>query len=776
MSNEYNFNEEFKDLKRTLRGKKSQYFLVNDTNSEIRQHYDKSYKGHLNLEKVKESIKSRKDYAKKGGMNYSFFVVPDKSIILRDCLPFKTSTPYRHVDSLTDVVCDLTPIITEDDTLSNDTHISQKSSIKIVSAILTHLHGKKRGYYEKQLESHTQLAGYEHKGDLFSYKNWSYERNEEFMKNSIIESEKVLLTDEYEEIDDIPEEFKYVSIRKSRHFRNRNSILDKKALILHGSTVEHLLNCFIASYREVFLYWDHGYFNRRLVDWFDADDIIELRIERKIENSHYPIINDEYTVEYPVHCKFTEFNVEDDSLRFVLDVKNLCQIGMNGSFKLYIDDKPVDEGTYTSPFKYEHSLEDYEYGDYTLKIELTDSYGRRHIIRKKFPYYESLTERLSDLKMTLRGKDNSFFRVHDRNNEILQHYDRMYRPRLDKKKFNESIKYKKSFCESLNIRYEVFSIADKSVVLKDYVPFEGKVRRFVDKLDGVHDLNDLLNVDDYLRNDTQLSSTSCVKLVAYMLSTLYPDESMDSYLKRISEHLDTVRSEHKGNLFTKNAWSYDESLKERYYSIEAEDAVVRDDYVCVDNDDIPVESREFSNIRSQYYKNDNAVLDRKAIILHDSSISPFLPSLITSFSEVFLYFDFWYFNKHILDWYDADVILEIREECSFENPLYPLVSMADEVVIPVNAKFERFDVADNTLFVDIHLADLKKMPVESEYTVYIDQEEATSGVLSRGLLSFEHDVTGYESGSHQLRIIVEKSRTTKRKVLERTFNIMRNEL
>ena len=56
------FNKMFECLLKTLEGKDDYYFLVNDSNNEIPQHYDEGYESEFDAEKFTESYLSKKIY------------------------------------------------------------------------------------------------------------------------------------------------------------------------------------------------------------------------------------------------------------------------------------------------------------------------------------------------------------------------------------------------------------------------------------------------------------------------------------------------------------------------------------------------------------------------------------------------------------------------------------------------------------------------------------------------------------------------------------------
>ena len=69
------FNQYFKGLKKTIEGKDNYYFLVNDTNNEIRQHYDYDYQSSIDIQRFVKSIASKKDYFYTSTMNSLSYLI-----------------------------------------------------------------------------------------------------------------------------------------------------------------------------------------------------------------------------------------------------------------------------------------------------------------------------------------------------------------------------------------------------------------------------------------------------------------------------------------------------------------------------------------------------------------------------------------------------------------------------------------------------------------------------------------------------------------------------
>jgi len=73
---------------------------------------------------------------------------------------------------------------------------------------------------------------------------------------------------------------------------------------------------------------------------------------------------------------------------------------------------------------------------------------------------------------SMKGKNDILFLVNDSNNEILQHYSDINNFDNSKLLLLNKINYNYNICLNNSIKYYFFIIPDKSVVLKEYLPFK----------------------------------------------------------------------------------------------------------------------------------------------------------------------------------------------------------------------------------------------------------------------------------------------------------------
>lgn len=758
----------FTGLKKTLLGKDNSYFLVNDRNNEIRQHYDSNYDCNLDIDKFKQSTLSKKSYLDQRNINYGLFVVPDKSITLRNKLPFETNSPYRYTDTLKDIVYDLDCIVNPEDRYNNDTHISSKSSLKIVSYMTSIIHNSSYDDIFKSLKDNTHFEHDSHFGDLFNFKNWSYDRDELFHDNKYLDVDVVRLNNQIEKvkISEIPSQFRYISRRESKYFKNEHSISDKRAVILHDSSTLLLMDALIAYYKEVFFYWDHWFFNDELIKWFNPDDVLEIRTERFLDNPQYPIVDERYFVKFPISAELKEIDITKEELNAKVLIKDYRQLPVKTNIKTYIDDKLISEEESSERYyHFKYPLTSYANGEHTLRFEIKSRYKIREVLHE-FVLEDSIEPLFNNLKQTFKGIGDTFFLVNDKSNELRQHYDKMFVSNFNRKRFITTLNSKKSYLKKMNVNYDLFIIPDKSVVLSDSIPFKkDEAYRHVNLLkDDLVDLMDILTDDDYLLNDTNVSMCAGLKIVSYILSRLNENKTMDDYQKELLNHLVIENSEHRGNLFTKKSWSYPENiqLRDKYYAIDTKLLSLKDNYIEHTPEDIPLEFRKFSSNLSQYFHNDNSITNKRVLVLCDDSIKPLVTSLLSYYRDVFLYYDLWFFNKGLVEWFNPNDVLEIRSERTLETAQYQLVSIEDNYVIPITRKIEKLNIENGVLTLKILYRDLRHVPVKSTCIIYIDGKK-TDEVKINALLDVNYRVT---NGKHVVEVILEETTITKRNVFK----------
>ena len=195
------------------------------------------------------------------------------------------------------------------------------------------------------------------------------------------------------------------------------------------------MDALIAYYNEIFFYWDHWFFNDKLIEWFKPDDVLEIRTERFLDNPQYQMINEGYVVKFPISAQLKQFNITNNTIKADIYIKDYRQLPVTCNIQTFIDDKLVSEEKSTKlNYLFNYSLENYSYGEYEIRFEITSKYKKREIIHD-FIYEESLESLFNNLKHTFKGLNDTFFIVNDKSNELRQHYDKMYVSNFNKERF-----------------------------------------------------------------------------------------------------------------------------------------------------------------------------------------------------------------------------------------------------------------------------------------------------------------------------------------------------
>jgi hypothetical protein len=274
----------FQNLNRSLKGKDGYLFLVNDSNNEIRQHFDQTYKNKFNLLLFKKILNSRQNFCNNNNIKYFFFIVPDKSYVCRELLPFDLKYIKRNYNKIESLVPDFSDKLDPSCYWKTDTHINFEGGKEITYHILNHIdHNINRACYDKLIYAQMDISDeytIQPACDLVS--NWSYSKEElEEYRNE----KQIFYSNKYvQDMDNLPEQFKFNSKRQTYYCSNEKSLTDQKILIFRDSSTEFLRNTMSMYPKELLCYWDHWCFNMELIEWYKPDIILEIRTERLLDN------------------------------------------------------------------------------------------------------------------------------------------------------------------------------------------------------------------------------------------------------------------------------------------------------------------------------------------------------------------------------------------------------------------------------------------------------------------------------------------------------------
>ena len=268
------------NLKKSIKGKNNYYFLINDSNNELKQHFDKNYSNLFNKNGFLEDYYIKKEFfEQKNKIKYFYFVVPDKSIVCKNFIPFYFDVVKRNVGDL-DIIPNFVNSLDESCYWKNDTHLNLKGAKILSFKFLNHIDSSFDLTSFESLINTCDIFTKEDPSDLLTFKNWSYSLKDKDMIKSQSCSYVVPKLINYL---DIPDEFKYSKIRESEHIFNPESFSDLKVLIFRDSSTTNLKYYLSLYFREIFLYWDHMDLNENIIEWYKPDVILEIRIERFLE-------------------------------------------------------------------------------------------------------------------------------------------------------------------------------------------------------------------------------------------------------------------------------------------------------------------------------------------------------------------------------------------------------------------------------------------------------------------------------------------------------------
>ena len=365
----------------------------------------------------------------------------------------------------------------------------------------------------------------------------------------------------------------------------------------------------------------------------------------------------------------------------------------------------------------------------------------------------------------MKGKNNYLFLVNEVSDEIRQHYDDSYEYNVDVDKFIESQKSKEDYLEKQNITYNMFVVPDKSILLRKFLPFDTKepVRVLNDLSGYVHDLSIVLNEHDYYLTDSHVTKVSGLKCISYILSTMHPENSISDYYKLLWDKLHIVLEPHKGDLLYNDNWSYGvDDYYKKYLNITVIELMLNNEIENMNNY-LPKEFKVFKSRPTSYFRNEHSISDKKAIVLRDSSTEKMKIPLISYYREVIFYWDYWYFNKNLIEWFKPDDVIEIRTERFLSNPVSPILKDNENVKIMLLRDIINFSVSKNTLIFEAIIKDEHLMPVNTTVLFSIDDEKIIqeSKTNELGLCKSKIDISNLNKGKHTLNYKVKETENTK---------------
>ena len=301
---------------KTLIGLNNYLFLINDSNQELKQHYDSNFKDQVNINDFLKYINNNVELGNKYNFDYNFFVMPDKSVVCGDNLPFEhIEQPLRIVNKMKSIP-DFVNVLDETCYFKGDSHINYVGGLKLSLEFFKHTN---INIDEETIVNHLECSVVKDRmGDLLSDANWGDLNTQ--TKNFFLEDAIIYKNTNLKYIShNLPCKYKYVYLRETEYYLNDHSLSTKKLLIFRDSSATFLIPFLSVYFKEILLYWDHFQFNTKLIEYYKPDYVFEIRTERfinhKMKQNMYYINNyelkpknNEETIIYALLCVEYPFN------------------------------------------------------------------------------------------------------------------------------------------------------------------------------------------------------------------------------------------------------------------------------------------------------------------------------------------------------------------------------------------------------------------------------------------------------------------------------------
>ena len=278
---------DFSKYKLALRGLDHFYFLINDTNQELKQHFDDKYNNNFDVNLFTQHLNFKAELFSKHNVAYYYFVVPDKSVVCKELLPFNTDYLRRNIDAISNFK-DFANVLQPKHYFNLDSHINYEGGFRLTFNFLNFMDPSFTVDTLKKLLLDSNIKKIIHNFDFLTERNWSYSEDEKLMYPNHQENQIFIPKKLIDAFNQIPDKFNYDGVRKSEFFINEDSFSDLRVLIFRDSSTNLLKWFFPFYFRESFFYWDHGNLNEDVIRWFNPDVIIELRTERLLDNIPVP--------------------------------------------------------------------------------------------------------------------------------------------------------------------------------------------------------------------------------------------------------------------------------------------------------------------------------------------------------------------------------------------------------------------------------------------------------------------------------------------------------
>lgn len=310
-----------------LIGKYRYSFPILNSNNELLQHFDPNYHSNFNKKSFSKNFLYKKEYFKKNNINYDFFVIPDKSVVCKNLLPFKYNEINREIDELN--LIDFTNHFDESHYFKYSNHLNISGNELFFSKLIKNVDKTLDNDSFQYIIKHNQLKLFSHENEPLLLLDFNFARNDKYSLKNYSPTEKLFLKKPLNlKEKNIPERF-YEKYDEMFYYYNKESYSDLRALIFHTTNIDMLKYLFPFYFKEVLICNDYGMLNRELIKWFNPNNILEIRNENFIPYYKDPewIENsidflEDYHLESP-KCEFINNNHSKNKVSVIIPVYNV---------------------------------------------------------------------------------------------------------------------------------------------------------------------------------------------------------------------------------------------------------------------------------------------------------------------------------------------------------------------------------------------------------------------------------------------------------------------
>lgn len=258
---------------KSFKGKENFVFSL-DSENEILQFFDSNHRSKFNSTKFNKKYDEKKDFFNKINVIYDFFVIPDRSVICRDYLPFHTGFIKRNLNLTS--LSDFSRFLNYSHYFKDDTRLNLDGAKEFTYHLI---HSFDIFFNQEDFERLLNI----HKLDRIQWNSDITDNSPEYIVSEIPTNliKKIHIDDNIEQ--------------DLQYFKNEDSFCEKKLLVFHDDGIKSL-KPFLSFYFREIIFCKEKLNNsiKDMIELFDPDCVFELYSEKNLETYDDTLFNDEY--------------------------------------------------------------------------------------------------------------------------------------------------------------------------------------------------------------------------------------------------------------------------------------------------------------------------------------------------------------------------------------------------------------------------------------------------------------------------------------------------